>query len=173
MNSEWLTYISKHHAEWVAIVRSFGSKEPEDIVQDMYIKIHRYIDPAKIIQNNEVNKGYIWFTLRTLFLNECTKYKPEKLDNIIIQQVEESEIQKVTFDVIIEKINTTVSKLNWYDEKLFNLYFKTDLSQRDIARETKISLSSISNSIKQYKALVKTEVGEDYEDYKNGDYEWI
>lgn len=173
MNAEWLSYISLHHKEWVSIVKSFGADEPEDIVQDMYIKIHKYVEPCKIITDGEVNKGYIWFTLRRLYLNEVTRYKCERLMDIKLVAEETDTTQKQSFDVILDRIDNLVSNFNWYDEKLFNLYFNTELSLRDIAKETTISLSSIANSVKQYKDIVKKEVGEDYLDYINNDYEWI
>lgn len=173
MSALWLSSISKHHKEWTSIVRSFGHNEPEDIVQEMYLKIHKYIEPEKIIVNDEVNKGYIWFTLRTLFLNDVSKQKFEKLNEISLEQTDCDKVQKQTFDVIIDRIELIVKRFDWYDEKLFNLYFKTDLSMRDIARETTISLSSIANSIKKYKRIIQEEIGEDYLDYLNKDYEKI
>ena len=44
---------------------------------------------------------------------------------------------------------------------------------RELSNETKISLSSIFHTIKTCKERIVSEVGEDYEDYINEDYEKI
>jgi hypothetical protein len=40
-------------------------------------------------------------------------------------------------------------------------------------RETNISVTSIFNTVKTCKKRIKNNVGEDYEDFKNKDYELI
>ena len=171
--ADWLNVIARHHNEWVSIVRSFGCDEPEDIVQDMYLRIHQYVEPSRIITDNEVNKGFIWFTLRNLFLKDVTKYKCEQLKHYELQQEESSETQKQCLEVILGKLDTFVDSFDWYDKKLFTIYYKSEKSQRDLAKETGISLSSLSNSLKRQKKLIKENLGEDYQDLKNKDYEWI
>ena len=58
----WLNIVSKYHDKWVLIVKSFGEQRfAEDIVQDMYLKLHRmsiantnedeFLD--KVLKNNK------------------------------------------------------------------------------------------------------------------------
>ena len=48
--SQWLEVVAKQHKEWIRIVNSFGEYDyAEDIVQEMYIVLHKYADPNKII----------------------------------------------------------------------------------------------------------------------------
>ena len=61
--------IVKHHKEWIEIVKSFGGGDmSEDIVQDTYLRILRlnYIDK---FTGEEINKGYIWLTLRSVYFD--------------------------------------------------------------------------------------------------------
>jgi DNA-directed RNA polymerase specialized sigma24 family protein len=171
--AQWLSIISKHHKEWVSIVKSFGSDNPEDIVQDMYLRIYQYVEPSKIITDGQVNKGFIWFTLRNLFLKDVIKYKGEQLNGYEAQEQEPIQEQKETLDKILDKIESCVNDFDWYDKMLFNIYYNSDKSQRDLAKQTSISLSSLSNSLKAQKKTIIKLVGEDYQDYMNKDYELI
>jgi len=75
--------------------------------------------------------------------------------------------------VVIEKILAEIKDWHWYDEKLFKLYFMTDMSLRDVAKETKISLTSIYNSVKNYREFIYEKFNEDVEDLYNQDYNKI
>jgi hypothetical protein len=44
---------------------------------------------------------------------------------------------------------------------------------RKLAKETNISVTSIFNSCKNYKDIIKSKFGEDFEDYLNGDFDLI
>jgi ankyrin repeat protein len=70
-------------------------------------------------------------------------------------------------------IDEEIKNWHWYDEKLFKLYRDSDMSMRDIAKETNISLISIFNSIKNYKEILNTKFNKDYQDYINNDYNGI
>ena len=74
---------------------------------------------------------------------------------------------------IAELMKYEIDKWHWYDRQLFNIYKDTELSIRDIAKETTISSSSIFNTIKNCKRKIKSVLEEDYADYKNTDYEFI
>jgi predicted DNA-binding protein YlxM (UPF0122 family) len=57
--------------------------------------------------------------------------------------------------------------------KLFNLYRESNLSMREIAEETDISLTSIFNTLKNCKERLREAIGEDFQDYLNEDFELI
>ena len=69
------------------------------------------------------------------------------------------------FERLIEKMWESTSDLHWYDKKMFEIYHTTDMSMRDIEKETKISLYSIFDTLKKTKEYVKETNKEDYEDY--------
>ena len=66
--SKWLSKVAEQHNEWIKIVKSFGEKHYyEDIVQEMYLVIYKYSSEDKIIKNGVVSRGYIFFTLRSVY----------------------------------------------------------------------------------------------------------
>jgi DNA-directed RNA polymerase specialized sigma24 family protein len=146
-----LIILSKYHKEWISIVRTFGGGEiSEDIVQEMYLK---YND--NFIQNNEPNRAYIWITLRNIFLNEI-----KQKESINFQEKEP--IDEQLFQLIMQRANNEMARWHWYDKKLFEIYIYNDLSMRDIAKETNISLRSIFSTIKNCKERLNKELKEDY-----------
>lgn len=174
--SNWLSIVAKHHKDWVKIVNSFGEYDyAEDIVQEMYIAIHKYTTPDKIIKNGEVSKGYIFFTLRSLyyqFYNAKNKVNKISLDNVQLEYSNDIE-QEEAFAKVCNLMDNYIEDWHWYDQKLFKLYRDTDMSIRKIAKETGISWVSIFNTLKKCKKDIKDKFKEDYDDYLNGDYERI
>tara|TARA_R100000951_G_scaffold8878_2_gene8031 strand:- start:1645 stop:2181 length:537 start_codon:yes stop_codon:yes gene_type:complete len=166
---------------------------PEDIVEDFvhetYLRLNKYIDnPEKIMYNEtEVNKFYVYVTIKNLWSDYSkakSKYVIYSIDNYTNEYIFDSSDRVVYEEVnyekekaeeyILKKINKEVESWDhWYDKKLFKLYYKTDMSMRKLAKETKISVTSIFNSCKNYKEILQSKFGEDFEDYLNGDFDLI
>ena len=159
-----------------------------DIVQDMYLRLNRYIDnPEKIIKDGEVNSYFIYITLRNLFYDAKKGQKAEiskdysDVENISVlsalaeipEEREENDSMEEAYLTIFKAIDKEVSTWHWYDQKLFRLYYYTPRSLRDIAGDTKISLTSIYNSCKNYRKIIEEKFGEDIEDFFNQDYDKI
>ena len=68
-----LILIHKKHQTWIDIVKSFGCTQEtsEDIVQEMYIKIHKYLEKggSSIMYNDEINYYFIFKTLNSIFID--------------------------------------------------------------------------------------------------------
>ena len=62
---------------------------------------------------------------------------------------------------------------HWYDKGMFLLVINGPDSMRKISRDTTISLSSISNTMKKCKERLRNEIGEDIQDYFNNDFKHI
>ncbi len=189
-----LEILSKNHNVWIAMGLSLGI--PEDIVEDFiheaYLRLNKYVDnPEKIMYNEtEINKFYVYITIKNLWSDYSkakSKYVVYSIDNytdpsfsyvfdtsdrIVYDEVNyEKEMAEQS---ILNKINEEVESWDhWYDKKLFKLYYKTDMSMRKLAKETKISVTSIFNSCKNYKDVLRSKFGEDFEDYLNGDFNLI
>lgn len=174
---EWLKDIAKDHKEWVKVVESFGEDFfAEDIVQEAYLRIYKYCQPENIIKDGQVNKGFMYFTLRNLYLfnlRNNSRLEKVSLDNVQIKYDEYNMQKEEAYYKLLMKIQDEVDSWHWYDQKLFEVYKDTDLSIRDIAKETTISSSSIFNTLKNCKLKIKESIGEDYEDYKNEEFELI
>jgi DNA-directed RNA polymerase specialized sigma24 family protein len=170
--------ISKDHLEWIAIVRSFGGGiYSEDIVQDTYLRIHKAGSKKKIVVNGKVNKAFMWVTLRNNYINFARKnakmYKVELKDYHMKNRIEHDQKRYIANDVLEYKINEEVKKWHWYDRDLFELITSGEISMRKLARESTISLSSIANTMNKCRRKLREAIGEDYEDYINGDYKQI
>jgi RNA polymerase sigma factor (sigma-70 family) len=159
-----------------------------DIVQDMYLRLNKYLDkPEKIIKDGEVNSYFIYITLRNLFYDAKKGQKAEiskdysDVENISVfsslaeipEEREENDSMEEAYLTIFKAIDEEVSTWHWYDQKLFRLYYYTPQSLRDIAGDTKISLTSIYNSCKNYRRIIEEKFGEDIEDFFNQDYDKI
>lgn len=182
--------LTKRHKEWIQMAKSICNDIhlANDLVQDMYLRINRYVDkPNKIIKDGEVNSYFIYITLRNLFYDSKKSYKAEinknysAIENVNIlsslaevpEERKENDLMEEAYFNIFEAIDKEVSTWHWYDQKLFKLYYYTDQSLRDIASDTKISLTSIYNSCKNYRKIIKEKFGEDIEDFFNQDYDKI
>ena len=177
---EWLAKVAERHKEWIAIVKSFGEYDfCEDIVQEGYLTIYKYANEDKVIRNGVVSRGYMYFTLRSLYYqyyNSKKKITKVSLDDeeFTIQIPNESQMdEQVAFHKICTMIDDHIDGWRWYENKLFKLYRDSDLSIRGIAAETNISWVSIFNTLKNAKQELKDKFQEDYEDYKNKDYDRI
>jgi DNA-directed RNA polymerase specialized sigma24 family protein len=176
MDKEILIKLSSNHNEWVSMVRSFGCKDPEDIVQEMYLRLYQYSTLDKILIGDELNKAFIWVSLRNIFY---LSNKNKKIALISLEEVfnVESPIDHIerskSRDLIEEKIKEEVESWHYYDKMLFNLYRDSRMSMRKLSKETGISVRSIFSTLKNCKERIKGKIGEDYEDYLNEDFELI
>ncbi len=183
-----LEILSRNHNTWIAMGLSIGIPKEivEDFVHETYLRLNKYIDnPEKIMYNeNEVNKFYVYVTIKNLWTDYCkekTKYVVYKIDNSDFDYKFDTSDWAVYEEVdyereeaeenILTSINSEVDSWDhWYDKKLFKLYYKTDMSMRKLAKDTGISVTSIFNSCKNYKEIIRSKFSEDFEDYLNGDF---
>jgi DNA-directed RNA polymerase specialized sigma24 family protein len=162
----------KHH-DWINMAKSFGVSDDSanELVQQMYIRIHKYVeDKDKILYDkDEVNTFYIYVTLRNLYLSRfhevgTTYFVMEEHIEPPYEPINMEREEK--FNTLVEKIDSVTRDWYWYDKKLWDVYFYWRKSMRDIAKETKISLSSIFNTLTHGKKKIRDKVQNEYEDYK-------
>ena len=174
-----LNLLASKHNEWVKMARSFGAGDyAEDIVQEMYIRLNKYVDePERIMYKDEPNKLFVWVTLRNLVRNFQNKKTVVVYSGDMVEHDREEEAfdyeEAEGFEKLIDMIWESTNELHWYDKKMFEIYHTTDMSMRDIEKETKISLYSIFDTLKKTKEYVREKIQEDYQDYENGESERI
>lgn len=157
----------------------FGAGDyAEDIVQEMYIRLNKYVEePERIMYKNEPNKLFVWVTLRNMVRNFQNKKDILVFTGDMVEYDYEEELfdyeEANGFERLIEKIWDSTEELHWYDKKMFEVYHTTDMSMRDIEKETRISLYSIFDTLKKTKEYVKEKHYEDYEDLQNGEADLI
>lgn len=183
--------LSKYHKLWVSMGLSMGIPQHlvEDFVQEMYLRLNKYVkNPEKIMYNEtDVNKFYVYITIKNLYndyLKERNKHQVVRLDDIevtfeVVEPTTEgqlkAEIEKQKAEEkLVDLIQQEVSSWDrWYDQKLFKVYYETDISMRKLSADTNISVTSIFNSCKNYKQILNTKLAEDFQDYINGDFHLI
>lgn len=183
--------LSKYHKLWISMGLSMGVPQHlvEDIVQEMYLRLNKYVkNPKKIMYNKtDVNKFYVYITIKNLYndyLKERNRHQIVRLDDIevtyeIIEPTTEGQLKaerekQEAEEKLIDMIQDEVSSWDrWYDQKLFKIYYETDISMRKLSKDTNISVTSIFNSCKNYKQILNTKFAEDFQDYINGDFHLI
>ena len=176
-----LELLAKEHTLWIKMVVNMGCSQDvaEDIVQEMYIKLHRLIkDENKIMYNDEeVNRFYVFVTLKNLYVDyrkakgKYNFFEFDERDDVIDD--EDSTDRDEAFSNLINSITEEINSWHLYDAKLCNTYFKSNLSLRDISTGSKISLTSIFNSVRNYKKILRDKFEEDVMDFYNEDYHLI
>ena len=168
----------KSHNEWIAIVKGFGEHNyAEDIVMESYIRIHDSKSIDKAVVNGSVNKAFMWVTLRNNVYNyNKAKSKIKKVELKDFKLKANNPIDRqfyISNDIMYDKIIDEMESWHWYDRELFWLITSGKVSMRKFSRESRISLSSVANTMNKCKKRLRLVIGEDYEDYVNKEYERI
>lgn len=158
-----LEKIASKHKDWVRIVKSFGcdGDKCEDIVQEMYIKVHTLIKKGiDISYDDDINHFYIYRILRSLFIDLCRKEKNITKVNIeyLERFVEEKEATNDK-DILgkMQQLNNLLDKVYWYDKKVFDLV-SDGMSIAELSKKSGISYYSLYNTYKNVKSLIKQEI---------------
>tara|TARA_Y100000356_G_C11043702_1_gene174969 strand:- start:30 stop:524 length:495 start_codon:yes stop_codon:yes gene_type:complete len=158
-----LEKIASKHKDWVRIVKSFGcdGDKCEDIVQEMYLKVHTLIKKGiDISYDDDINHFYIYRILRSLFIDLCRKEK--KITKVNIEYLERFvEEEEATNDKDIlgkmQQLNSLLDKVYWYDKKVFDLV-SDGMSIAELSKKSGISYYSLYNTYKNVKSLIKQEI---------------
>ncbi len=159
------------------MVNTFGEYFfAEDIVQETYIMLMKWSSEEKMFKDGNISKGYMWHALKNTFLQHLNKNN--KIKFISIEEAhnlteENNTEENEAYNDLLNNIDSECNNWHWYDKQLFELYKNTNKSLRQISSETNISVTSIFNTIKTCKKRIKNNIGEDYEDFLNKDYELI
>jgi DNA-directed RNA polymerase specialized sigma24 family protein len=118
----------------------------------------------------------MWIMLRNAAFEQNKKYSKE-LTNIeynkeIVYNEDYIEEQE-GYNRLINNVYKEIDNWHWYDAKLFTLYLEQDVSMRELSKMTNISIGSIFQTLKNCKERLRENVGDDWEDYLNKDFELI
>ncbi len=180
-----LEKLAEQHDLWLKMVLGFGcnSSRAEDVVQDMYLKVHDLLERGKNITygEDEVNRFYIYLTLKSIhtdYFRAKSKIKVSELkDNeskyLIAEDYDSAEQE--AFEKVYASVMETLNRLPLSDDypyfkNIFIGYNTRNMSMRKMAKETGINLNSIYNTLTKVMNIVRNECGEDVQDYFNKDY---
>lgn len=175
-----LEKIAVHQELWIKMLVNLGCdiSLAKDLVQDMYLRVHRLVkDPERIMYKGDINRYFIWKTLRNLYYSHLKKEMGSIfyriLENDEVVQSEYNMEEDDAFSNIMTQVREIISEWSVYDKRLFELYFIQGLSLRAISKGANIGLTSIHNSILNHKAILKEHLSEDLLDYFNQDFDKI
>lgn len=162
MNLLEIAYTTERHSDWIVMAQNLGAGHyAEDIVQEMYIKLSEIKNPERLIDKNNPNQlvgFYVYTILRSLIVDLQRVQKRTKIISIEhIKELEASEIDlefEIEFAKKLEVIEQSKADMGWYDLKLFELYHNEGLSIRKLSKETRISASSIFNTLTNAKSKI-------------------
>lgn len=162
-----LDLLAEKHNDWVRIVKSFGCNKDtaEDLVQEMYIKMHILVNKGTNIMYNEteINHFYVFRTLRTMFIDLTRKQSRVKMFSIddkeefseyisFLKNIEQQENSR-TISNLYDEINKELEKLHWYDKKIYK-YIEGGETIKSLSEKTKISYYSIYNTYRKVKKIL-------------------
>jgi RNA polymerase sigma factor (sigma-70 family) len=140
-----LKELAKRDKDWRKMAFQIcGNKmTADDLVQDMYLKFSNY-DGEKVL-----NDYYVFFAIRSLFLDSIKKRKIETVTNDIENIQVKDEIYCNETDFLKELILKEVNSLPYFERE--TLKVTQVISQRELARQTDISFETINKTIKKTK----------------------
>jgi len=167
-----LEKLAERDADWMRMALSFGlTEEPaRELVQEMYIKLYNKTTYEQIkYGDDDVNTFYVYVTLRNL-------YYDQKRVKVSFQELYEMEEQddssdKHLLEELLVDISETIEDMHWYDKKIFEIYYGDNETIRELSEGSKISQSSIFNTIKNVRTKIQQKHGEKYREYRTGQKE--
>ena len=131
----------------------------------MYIKINTLINSGlDITFDQDINKFYIYRTLKSLFYDQCRK--EAKIQKVNIEYLEkyikeEEEYKEKDVAGKIKEYNKILDELYWYDRKVWELTREKSIAE--VSKLTNISYYSLYNTVKGVKRLIKEKIQWDLE----------
>lgn len=186
-----LEMATSHHAEYVTMAKAIAGNNfnvrnyAEDYVQEAYARLLRYDDlyDKIITKKGKVSKGYVFFVLRSIIINDIKKKSNPKFNHLGDQydfeekymhvdkgRSKETEAMETLEVKMLEKLK---DRVQWFDYELFKTYLKTGKSFKVIAQESGLGVRTIYLSIKKSKLVIADALHEDYLDFKNGEFDLI
>lgn len=148
-----LIELSKRDKEWRKMAFHICKSKDlaDDIVQDMYIKFSNY--------NKTLNDYYIFFALKSIFLDYLRKEKPRAELNDNLSNFDDYDYD---LDSLKEIALVKVNELPYFEKELLTV--TQEISQRQLARETDIAFIVINKTIKKTKIKLWEDLEKNYQD---------
>jgi DNA-directed RNA polymerase specialized sigma24 family protein len=175
-----LELVSEKHNVWIKYVISFGcdKETAEDYVQDMYLKIHAYIQNGKydlMYNDNEINFYFIYVTLKNMYYDNTRKNS--KYDIIEIDSydfVDDIMYSETDFNLRMQKLKkwelnivNQINEIEDYTREKANLCYilfiyekilVENMSITELSKKAGISYWSLRNTIQIIKQQIKNEI---------------
>ena len=93
-----LEKIAVHQELWIKMLVNLGCDITlaKDLVQDMYLRVHRLVkDPERIMYKGDINRYFIWKTLRNLYYSHLKK----EMGSIFYRILENDEVVQSEYNM--------------------------------------------------------------------------
>jgi len=134
----------KTHKNLIEYAKKIGcGNYSEDVVQEAYLKC--------LTKSNDINTGYLYLTVRSIAFDiyrANKKIKKVPIENLVL--IHEEDEEKI--DILDH-----TSNLNKMENLLMEIIIEKKISQRKIARESNVSLVTISKTMKKIKTKIYNE----------------
>lgn len=166
-----LERVAKYHKDWVELASIFDKDMADDIVQEMYLLLHKYkVTEQQMFTNDRINRGYIFIIIRNIYFqlfNIRKRINKVELNEEVYKMVDDFDMEaELEWFEFRNKAEDEVNSWDWYDKKLFTLYRDNKTSIRKLAKKTGISFVSIFHTLKANKKKLKELLQEDYDNLK-------
>lgn len=145
-----LEKLAENNKKWLQIAYNLCrcKESANDIVQDMYIKMFEL--------NKEVDDAYIYFVIRSIFIESKRKQKEYVHDSINIDKIrtlnEYSSETEFNSELKKQCLDNAYKKLDKHEKVI--IHFSSNMGLREFARESGISISLIQKTKRKLKILV-------------------
>lgn len=142
-----LEKLAKNHSKWLAIAYKIcGCKDnANDIVQDMYIKMYEL--------GKEVDEGYIYFVLRSIFIDSKRKQKEFTIsDDSLFNYLIEEETNNEEKELLNKCLARSYNSLEKHEKVI--IHFSVNMGLREFSRESGLSISLIAKTKRKLKIKI-------------------
>jgi len=174
-----LKEIYKYNNDWIKVAYSYlrNKEDAEDLIQEVYIKIHTKLNNGKIndiTYKNTINKYFVYKVIRNAAIDFLRKKKSYvDIENINIKIKDDICENEEAKSKMFVKIADEIKHWNDREKEIFEMYMYSGLSMKSLSMIFHTSKSSIFNSIDASRKRIKHKFGEDMEDYFNNQYDLI
>lgn len=186
---EAIQYISQNIEKFYGYAGGISSDEfCKDYVHDAVIKVHNTYSDGDFTSTSQLDR-MMWIVIHSEFINCKRRNKVTYTDKETITSLESqlqcwnesksSEQDEKNYQKILNLIDKTVKgcgltkpEENYYHLLYRFLYIEGE-SMRSISRNTGIGMWTLHIAGKKIRSEIEIALREDYEDYKNKDYELI
>lgn len=172
----YLEKLNEHREEWGKYLTGMGANHTEDLIHDMYLRVDHYKLENKVIKEcGKVNKTYVWYILRTVWLAKFhydKKFSPVEVEKVMLYVESEGfdESSETAFDKLI---NSTEKAIENSKDETFKRYMDGTLSMRQMAKAEKTGVMDVFYGVKKGKDKVIDDLGGLFAAWKKNDYETI
>lgn len=165
-----LDKLAERDADWLRMSQSFGLEvdSARELVQEMYVHLYDKTTYDKIkYGDDDVNTFFVYVTLRNLYYDK--QRKKVSFSELPSSIEDEQDIRnKKTLENLLSDLAKTIEDMHWYDQKIFEIYYGDGETIRELSEGSRISSSSIFNTIKNVRKKIQKKHQAKYQAYKEG-----